>query len=121
MTYGYSPLICAAKDGPSPQHFSQSSTEYTISWALTAQAPIIGEWAAIRSRYLNGSTACPHVTLISRPTFNPLCTQKFSMVDGGPQNSQNWMVGPYLEKYSRYKHVMFTRTGQMENFSFFCS
>ena len=61
---------------------------------------------------------CPHVTLISGPTFNPLCTQKFSMVDGGPQNSQNWGVGPYLGQDSRYKHVMFTRTRQMGNFSF---
>ena len=61
---------------------------------------------------------CPHVTSISRPTFDPLYTQKFSMVDRGPQNSQNWGVGPYLGQDSRCKHVMFTRTGQMGKFSF---
>ena len=85
-------------------HFMVTHSSSTNNWGVGSYTEYVLEWFH-----------CPHATLISGPTFNPLCTQKFSMVDGGPQNCQNWRVGPYLGQYSRHKHVMFKHTGQMGN------
>ena len=85
----------------------------THGYLQLMQALIIGEWAVIRSRCLNGST------VPTRPWSADLRSIHYI------RKSLAWWtedlktvkiggVSPYLGQYSRYKHVMCTHTRQIK-------